>query len=203
MFDSRGVSVVLIHTDKGKTFFEQANLKTKQIKFIDAVKKNTNVILSKPMDTRRENFFVDLAQSSDKVDVLQKYCDQDISAMSKEFSKQKQIAFRKSYQALAAQVRKNFEDNVLIVAAPAEDLEQRFPNRAVYFLYLNSKGQLICKENFSALTFEQKEVAALADFAKEFNVTEIYVEEPSGVESPIVSEWLKTCGLPIKTLNAK
>ncbi len=200
MFDSRGVSVVFVHTDKGKTFFEQTNLKTRQVKFIDAVKKNVHAVSPTIADARRKDFFAELAKNSDWSTVMKKYY-QDDDAAVKERRKKNGAAYNKNFRAIAAQVRKKFEDNVLIVAASAEDLEQRFPNRAVYFLYLNAKGQLICKENFSALTFEQKEVAALADFAKEFNVTEIYVEEPSGIESPIVDEWLKTCSLPIKTLN--
>ena len=128
---------------------------------------------------------------------MQKYFAPEDEAIVKERRKQNGAAFSKSFRAIAAQVRKKFDANVLIVAAPAENLEQRFPNRAVYFLYVNDKAKLICKENFSALTFEQKDVAALTDFVKKF------VEEPLKIESPVVSEWLKTCELPVQTLDAK
>lgn len=46
MFDKRGVSVVFIYTEKGKNFFDKANLKSKQVNFLDAFKKNPRLIIA-------------------------------------------------------------------------------------------------------------------------------------------------------------
>lgn len=201
MFDARGVSVVFIHTDKGKEFFEKANLKTQQVRFSDAMNKNRRLISPSAADSRRKNFFADLAKNDDWLAVMQKYHAQEDEEILKDTSKRNGAAFGKNIQVLAAQVRKKFEKNILIVGEVPENFEQQFQNCGVYSLSLNAKGKFICTERFSLLTFEQKDTATLSDFVKKFNVTEIFIKEPLEFESSFVADWLKTCGLPVKTLS--
>ena len=64
-FDNRGVSVVFIHTAKGKEFFERANLNPQPVRFAEAVNKNRLFIAPTTFDSRREKFFAELAKSND------------------------------------------------------------------------------------------------------------------------------------------
>ena len=197
MFDNLGVSEVIINTTKGKNFFEQTDMKKKPVKFIDALKNNTHITTPTIADTRRNAFFDELATAKDWFAVMQKYRDQKDEELRKELNKKKAVIFRKNLNEIAAQIRQKFEENILVVGAPAENnFEQQFPNCGVYFLNLNDKGKLICTEKFSLITFEQKDVDTLNDFVQKFRITKVIVNDPMNFESPIVSEWLKTSNLP-------
>jgi len=196
MFDNLGVSEVIINTIKGKKFFEQANLKKQEVNFIDALKNNTHITTPTIADTRRNTFFDELTIAKDWFAVMQKYCDQKDEEIRKELNKKKVALFKRNLHEIAAQIRQNFEKNILIVGAPLKNnFEQQFPNCGVYFLNLNDKGKLICTENFSLLTFEQKDVASLNDFVQKFRITKVIVNELMNFESPVVSKWLQTNNL--------
>ena len=209
MFDNRGTSVIFIHTAKGREFLEQTTLKTQQVNFPAAINKNKGFIISFSADPRRADFFADFAANADKIAVLEKYYKQDDEAMRKDIRKKNNAAFSRAYRAIAAAVRKKFTENIL-VAAPLDDdakkiLIDRFaqtnPNGTLYFLRLNDKGELICKENFSTLDFPlKKEIDALKDFAEKFNIAEIVTDSSAKFDLPVVSEWLENCGLPVKVL---
>ena len=219
MFDRRGVSLVFVHTDKGKDFFEQANLKTRRVKFLDAVKRNYAVMIPFTADLRRGNFFAELSNVPDKLAVMEKYFYQDDSELRGEVDKRNYFAFQKCYQELAAQVRQKFERNILVLSSTRDKdeqnalgdfFEQHFPNCGVYLLQSGEEEPLTCTEYFSSFTAELKDNAAtLSDFARRFNVTEIYVENPLRVyiERPLnfnlsaVLDWLKSCGLPVRTFS--
>lgn len=211
MFDNRGVSVVFIHTAKGKAFFEQSNLKTQQIPFVDAIKKNPHVISPTLADSRREKFFADLASSKDWFAVMEKYYYEDDAEIVKETRKNNRRAFNKNLQAILAPIRQRFEKNILVVVNPVEDaqknlenfFEQKFQNCGIYFLTPAEDGQLRCKEIFSSQTFNFKETAELADFAKKFRLTNVFAENPLNWNSEIFFEWLNTAGLPVMTFGRK
>ncbi|MBE8951770.1 MAG: hypothetical protein SR1Q7_01330, partial [Quinella sp. 1Q7] len=105
--------------------------------------------------------------------------------------------------------RQKFTKNILVVS-PLDDgakaflidhFAQTIPNGTLYFLRLNDKGELICRENFSTLDLPIKsEVAALNDFAKKFNIVQVVAGDPLNLNSPAVAEWLKVCGLPVQVL---
>ncbi len=201
MYNELGTSIIFVHTEKGNNFFRQMNLIKKQIKFRNVAKSSFMIPLA--ADSRREKFFAEIAKSATPIAVMQKYFLEDTTEIRKEASRKSSRIYNEIYNAVAAHIRQKFEKNILIVAAPHEDFEKQFPNCGLYFLYINDKGQLICKENFSSLTFEQKDSAALTDLVKKFNVAEIFVEEPPKIESPVVTDWLKNCGLLVQTLKSK
>ena len=203
MFDNRGTSVIFIHTAKGNSFFERTNLIKRQVTFLNAAMENRAFIMALSADPRREIFFNETANCTDKVAVMEKYFYQDDSIIRQKISEHDNQILMIIYQELAAQIRRKFKENILFVGVSPENLKREFQNCGVY-IFQFVEGKIICLETFSSLVLVLKpEPAALADFAKKFNVTEIFVEEPLKVESPVVDEWLKTCGLPIKTLGAK
>ena len=187
MFDFRGVSVVFIHTTKGKEFFEQTNLKKQEVKFTDAIKKNQYAISPTIADTRRENFFADFAKTADKFAVMEKYYYQEDEAIRKETIKQNQRAFKKNYREFVAQIRKNFKRNILVATSTTDavakksliaDLERNYPNCGIYLLQPAAEGKLVCTETFSSLDFEPgAEPDAFTDFAAKFNITDIFVDK--------------------------
>ena len=213
MYDSRGVSIVFVHTDKGKNFFEQANLKTQEIKFADAVKKNPRFLSPTVADPRREKFFADLAKNADWFSVMQKYFEDDEKIL-KETGKKNDAAFKKKFSDVLAQLKKNFAQNILVVSSAREGTEQKnlekffedgLTSCAVYFLQPTGYGQLVCTENFSDEKFDLKDTAALTDFAKQYKISAVCVEKPLnfGDDSSAIIDWLKTCDLPVKLFAQK
>ena len=209
MFDSRGVSVVFLHTDKGRQFFEQANLTTRQVKFFDSIIKNPLLISPTVADPRRAEFFAEFAAAVNKFAVMEKYFAQDDAVIRKRVRKWIGRAFGAAYRAIAASVRQKFTGNILVVSPLDDDakksLTEHFaktnPNAALYFLRLNDNGELVCKEDFSSLDMPiESEVAALNDFAAQFNVAQVVANDPLNLDVPAVGEWLKVCGLPVQFL---
>ena len=211
MYDSRGTSVIFVHTDKGRNFFERMNLRAKQVKFFDAANGNIPFVTPLTADTRRAEFFADFAAAADKFAVMEKYYYQDDVELRKQAGKQNRVAFRVAYRAIVASVRKKFTENIL-VAAPIDDndakaflidhFKKMVPNGTLYFLRLNDKGELICRENFSTLDLPIKsEIVALNDFAKKFNIVQVVAGDPLNLNAPAVEEWLKVFGLPVQFLE--
>lgn len=209
MYDRRGVSLVFIHTQKGKTFFEQSKLTRQQVLFYDAVRNNHRFISSTLADSRRENFFNELAKSSDWFTVMQKYYSQEDAEIIKDTNKRNGALFIKSLREILLPIRQHFEQKVLIVPFVRDKDEQKnlvnyfeknLKNFGLYFLEPKEDGQLVCTENFSGVKFVFKNHNELSDFVKKYNLTEIFVEGSPVLEGNIslIAEWLKTCNLPIK-----
>lgn len=214
MNDSRGVSVVFIHTAKGKDFFERANLKTQQIKFVEAINKNIVFISPIAADSRREKFFAELAKSKDWFATMQKYHAQDDEEIRKNTNKRNGASFRKNLQEILAPIRQQFSQNVLVVSSIRERegqkilehfFEQNLKNCSVYFLQPKDESKFTCVENFSGAKINLKELTALSDFIKKYNIAEVFVEKPLnfGESSTVIVDWLKNCGLPAKLFQAK
>ncbi len=207
MFDNRGTSVVFVHTPKGADFFGKADLKTQPVKFANAVRSNIHAMVPTTADSRRKDFFADFAKSADKFAVMEKYYYQNDDDIRKAASAQQSRNFRQTLNDVAAQIRKTFKRNILVVTSiPAADavakksllnqFESDFPGCGVYILQ-RADAKLVCTENFSLIAFDVKEDNdALNDFAKKYNVTEIFSDNQ--FDSPVMSEWLKACGLPVK-----
>ena len=210
-YDERGVSVVFVHTQKGASVLEQANLKLQAVNFPDALKENPFFISSAVADSRREKFFAELAESGDWYAVMQKYFDK---RMRQETLRKNKEAFNERFAEITAQVRQKFAKNILVVFTPAHDadrknlgvfFERNFKNSGVYLLEPGESSNLLCTENFSQITSEFKDVAELSDFVKQRNITEIFVKLPLdfGDGSPAMIDWLNNCGLPAKTFAQK
>ena len=199
MFDNRGTSLVIVHTAKGKDFFERLTLNKKQVDFNTAIRSNPSFIIPWSADTRRKSFFDEFSKSDNKVAVLQKYFEQDKATIRKEPAKPGQT-YNEIYRGVVEHIRKQFKRNILIVGVSSESFKQQLEGCGVYVLKVVD-GKIICTEEFSSLAFEQKDLAALNDFAKRFNVTEVFVGDLANAAS--VEEWIKTCDLPVQTLKAK
>lgn len=210
MNDKRGVSLVFIHTEKGKEFFERTNVKSKQVNFFDTLKKNKLLIAPTVADLRRRNFFAEFAKTDDKLAVMQKYFDQNDEDIRKQVAKEQRRAFSVAYNEIIEFVRQNFTQNALIIA-PFNDnakisLIKRFrqanPNGTLYFMWLNSNDELACKEGFSMLDLPIKaEVDALKEFAEKFHITKVMTTNSVVFYLPSVTEWLKICELPVKIMQ--
>ncbi len=211
MFDNRGVSVVFIHTVKGKTFFEQTNLKTQQVKFVNTLKKNPHVISPTIADSRRKDFFADFAKNADKFAIMEKYFYEDDAEIVKETRKKNRRAFNTNLNAILAPIRQQFEKNILVAVNPVEDMqkklekffERNFQNCGLYFLTPAEDEQFTCKETFSSQTFTFKDIAALADFAEKFKLTNVCVENPLSWQSQAFLDWLKGSNLPLQLFTPK
>ena len=215
MLDNRGVSVVFIHTAKGKEFFDKADLKVQQVNFTDAINKNKLFISPTVCDSRRETFFADLANSEDWFSVMKKYYDKDDREFTKERSDKQRDLYEENLQEILSSVRRQFEQNVLVVASVRNNEEQKllsdffdknFKNCGVYLLQPKDEGQLVCTEKFSGIKFDLKDAAELTDFVKNYNLTEIFVEKPLddfGESMSLIIDWLNDCGLPVKDFSAK
>ena len=211
MFDNRGVSVVFVHTPKGRNFFERTNLRRQKVNFAGAVRSNIAFMASVAADERRDKFFADFANYADKFAVMEKYYYQNDAAISKRVSAQNEVAFRENYLELAAQVRGTFKRNILIAASNLGNeaknfllrhFEENLPEINFYVLQRTDAGKLVCTENFSQLNFDLNENAdELKDFAAQFNITEILIDDQSESPSPAFNEWLKNCGLSVRTFS--
>lgn len=213
MYDNHGVSIVFLHTEKGKNFFEQASLKKQEIKFADAVKKNPRFLVATVADSRRGKFFAELAESTDWLAVMRKY-NEDDEVLRKETDKENSAAFKKKYSEILTQVRKKFVQNILVISSVREDAEQKnlisffeqsMKNSNSYFLKPKEEGQFVCTENFSGVKFDLQDTAALSDFVKQYNISGICVEKPLklGDHFSSIVEWLKVCGLSVKFFAQK
>ena len=212
MSDNRGTSLIIVHTPKGKNFFEQLNLIKKQVKFHAAIRRNPVFMRPCVADTRRENFFADFYKSDNKLGVMHKYFLEDNTEIRKENGVKNGRMYNETYRAVVAHIRKQFKKNILVITPPLDDnalkaleshFEQNFSDCGVYLLKFKDKGLLNCTETFSSVAFDLKdEVAALNNLVKQYNITEICAEEPPQFDSSVVTEWLKTCGLPVRTFSS-
>lgn len=211
MFDNLGTSIIFVHTQKGKAFFEQANLKRQQVSFVDAAKKNPLFIAPTAADSRRGKFFAELAKSNDKLAVMEKYYQQDDRKISRETVKKYQLDYQKNLEDIFNQIRQQFAKNILVAVNPVKEIqiklenffERKFQNCGIYFLTADKDDIFSCKETFSTLTFNFKDGNELADFAKKFKWANVYVENPLNWKSNIFLEWLKSSGLPLQTFIQK
>ena len=212
MYDKRGVSLVIVHTPKGKRFLEETNLKMQSVKFIDAASNNNHIVSASIADSRREKFFSDLAQNEDKFAVLQEYYDQDDEEIRKGTGKKKRDIFQKNIRDLAAQIRRHFTKNILVMSSPHSKgeqkilenfLEQDFKDCGVYILQPKEDDQFVCTETFSLLTTDLKDAKAISAFVRKYNITEIYIENmlKFGDSSSQIINRLKTFDVPVKFFN--
>ena len=81
---------------------------------------------------------------------------------------------------------------------------QSFPGCGLYLLQPESKGRLVCNEKITSLDFALREDAAtLTNFAKQFNITEIFADNMVKYDSPAVVDWINGCGLPVNVFSLK
>lgn len=207
-FDNRGVNVVFIHSAKGQNFFERTNLKSLPVKFFDAIKKNPRIISPKIADSRRRNFFADLNAATDKFAVLLNYFYTENT--DKNASKNNRLAFQNKLQAILDPIRQNFNKNILVAVNEIEPVkkklefffERNFHDCGIYFLSFHD-NIFDCKELFSAQSFLLNDLAYLDSFARNFNITNIFLENPLSWQQPQFLEWVKLTSLPVQLFTTK
>lgn len=214
LFDDRGTSLVIVHTAKGKELLERTNLKHQAVDFIDIVTRNPRLTTSTVADGRRKIFFTEFFKYAGKLANMKKYLETDDANVRQQVGDKSQRALVKSYREIFEHYRQASERNILVVTPPLDDKAQEFLNGyfdktaqdcGLYFMQPEGKGQLVCKEKLSTLTFALEEnLNTLKDFAKQFNVTEVFVENKIKYDAPVVVQWINGCGLPVNifSLNA-
>ena len=211
MFDNRGTSLVIVHTAKGEETFNQTRLLKRSIEFFDATVNNSHIIISTAADERRKNFFEHFAKSTDKFAVMQYYFHQDDTAARKKVDEQKISDLVEHYQLLWEEYRNHLAQKFLVISAPLtendkklleEFFESKYTKCGIYTIKSSGQGSITFAENFSLITFKiEEDVAALNTFVKKFNIAEILIDEKSKLDSAVVIEWLKNCGLPVKNFS--
>ena len=73
LFDNRGTSLVLIHSDKGSNLINATQLTTKAVELKNVIERNPHLLVSLLVDQRRTEFFNDLSKSSEPLAVLNKF----------------------------------------------------------------------------------------------------------------------------------
>lgn len=214
MFDKRGVSIVFLHTEKGREIFERLTLKKKQVTFGAATEKNKIFLGSIVAEARREKFFAELAGSNDWFSVMKKYFTEDDTEFRKEVSKKVSAGLQKNFREILASVRQKFKNRILVVSSIRDKegqeflmkfFEQSVKDSIVYYLQPKDAEKFLCTESFSGAKFELKDTAALTNFLTDYDIKLVCVEKPLnfGNNSPTVVEWLKGCKLPVKLFAQK
>ena len=73
MYDNRGTSLVLIHSEKGARLINETQLIKKPADLRQAVVRNPCILASFPADPRRAQFFADISNGIEPITVLEKY----------------------------------------------------------------------------------------------------------------------------------
>ena len=211
MFDDRGTSLVLIHTPKGKGYFERTNLKTQAVSFLDVVTRNPRLTVPSVADAKHKFFFAEFNKYTSKIANMKKHLEREDSNVRQQVSDKVQRALIQSYQEIFDYYRKNSTRNVLVVTPKMDEKAQQFlggyfeknlPDCNLYLMQLEGDGQLACLEQMSTLTYELDEDAeTLTEFAKQFNITEVFAENKVKYESPTLVRWINHCGLPAKIFS--
>ena len=206
MFDNRGTSLVIAHTAKGAKFLEQANLRSRQVKFSEAIMNNPSLMIPLSADERREKFFDEIATADDKFAVMEKYFYQEDTALRQKVREKIQRAFMERWQSLAAQIRGKFKRNILIIPSSSDGdkrkildgfFERKFKNCGLYFFYFGDNKTIVCTEIFSSLTLTFEAGTDLSEILKLLHINEIYFEKPLSSDAAVFIDWLKNCGLPV------
>ena len=207
MFDNRGTSLVIIHTDKGEKFLSQANLKTQRVKFFDAVIKNPRFITATVPDERRGQFF-QLLQRHDYLAVMQKFFAENDPAMRQRVDKKSQLILSATCQQIFANYSQRQKRNVLILTTKYNGgseifldhyINLHFRDCGVYILKKAQNNQLVCMERNLSFRFSLEENAVkLSALVKNFGITEIFVNHLVNFNLSLMGNWLINCGLPYK-----
>lgn len=211
MFDDRGTSLVLVHTAKGKALLERTNLKHETVTFFDAVTRNPRLTTSAIADSRRRLFFAEFSKYTSKIANMKKHLENSDANVRRQISDKSRRTLIQSYEEIFDYYRKHAERNILVVTPLLDDkaqaflngyFEKNFQDCGLYFMQLEGKGQLVCTEKMSTLTFElDEDPNVLNEFAKQFNVTAVFAENKVKYESPVLVRWINGCGLPVDIFN--
>ena len=106
LFDNRGTSIVIVHTELGGEFLTHAGLIGREVKFLDATANNPCFVMPSIADPRREEFFAHVAKVPDTVAVMQNYSMQDDAELRRQVANYRQQILAQKFFELAAHYMK-------------------------------------------------------------------------------------------------
>ena len=187
LFDNRGTSLAIVHTDKGRQFLSQSKLRGQLVSFDVMPIFNPCFLTSIPPDARRKNFFDDIKNyPNHSVDIMQHYFYQNPNGVVQEGRSLGAESMQK-YIAVSQHLAKLREKNILFVTSilnmnVAKTLAQKtfenFGDSGSYILHLQDDGKFMFLDALHpvigynvASSFETVQ-AVLQDF----HITDIFVE---------------------------
>ena len=212
MFDNRGTSLVIVHTDKGKNFFSKTEMTTQPVNFDVVAATNPSFLIPSVPDDRREKFFEDVKNFPDAtVAVMQKYFFENPQQVSTSGRNIQSEIFEK-YLAIVQHVAACRERNVLFITPlPIEKLagvfQQNFLNgnedTGVYVLHAG--GDSLNLTDFLHPTWSysiQPSAESLQGTFQDFHITEIFIDRQLVMDEGSIN-FLANCGLLVQTFELK
>lgn len=193
MYDNRGTSLVLIHSDKGARLINETQLIRRRTDLSKAVEHNPCLLTSFPADLRRAEFFKALATpNADPIAVLDRFYLYD---------------YRKEAQRLAALLK---PQNILILTTWWEGggsnvfldyrVKEEYDGKGVYVLtQADAADRHFVIRNYRkpeekiSIAFD---AAALNKEVKRLGITRLFVNNFVTFDIAFITRWVATCGLP-------
>ena len=205
MNDDKGASVVIIHTAKGQRFFDKANLKIKPIDFEVLKKYNPHALIPAAEDSRRKDFFAEIAESKDRVAVMKKYFSQDNKKITADNRKRNLKISDERYKKILAHFTDKPPRNVLVITkiwqAQFKDVFIknfiRSDEKIGFMLAsVHNLGDKNILRIFDSESMQlQREIIldneTILNFCDEFNVKNIFIIEPIQIDRQIILSALK------------
>ena len=218
MHDFLGVSLAVIHTNKGKNFLEKANLKTRQTEFHVLPAYNPYVVIPSAKDSRREKFFADLAQTKNPVITMKNFFLADTKEVSRANNRQNNSKMSVAYKKILTHYSKKRVRNMMIFTTNwNDDLKNLTKNFLSNFgkdvglfvadIEKNEKDEffLKCFDADNTLKVHKISVddAKLSEFKNDFGLTDIVVIQPFNFKIRAMLNWVENCKLPIYAIGGK
>ena len=197
LFDNRGTSIVIIHTEKGKEFVGDSKLKGQLVSFDVMPIFNPCFMTSITPDARRKDFFDDIKNyPNHSVDIMQHYFYQNPNGVSVE-GRNLQAETIQKYIAVNQHLAKLREKNVLLIAPPltmdlikflAENILENFGDSGDYILQIPSEGNFTFVDalhpviNYNVTS----SLESLKELVKNFNITDIFLERHMPLDEEII-----------------
>ena len=188
MFDNRGTSLVIVHTDNGKNFFAKTNLIKQAASFDVIPTTNPCFITSSIPDSRRADFFNDLKNFSHMpVAVMQKYFHQNPNKVNSSGRNLNQEAVNK-YAAILRNMAHLRKSNLLFMTPTidktfteflTEDIFKNFKDSGIYIVQMHGDGKMFFADalhNLIKFTIPASS-GNIQGLMKDFNITEIFIDE--------------------------
>lgn len=205
MFDNRGTSLVIVHTDKGKNFFAKAKLARQRVNFDVLPAHNPCFITSAVPDERRQNFFDDLKNfPNQSVAIIQKYFQQPPKSSGRNVN----VEAMQKYGAIILHLANLRAKNILLITLTmdnnirnilAQNILRDFKDSGVYSLQMLNDNKLNfvdCLHPIINYTVPAN-LENMAVLLKSFHITEIFIDGQINFNEGS-KKFLEDSGLPIR-----
>lgn len=193
MFDNRGTSLVLIHSDKGARLINETNLIRRQTDLSKAVENNPCLITSFPADERRAEFFKALATpNANPIAVLDQFYLYDYRKEAQRLAAllkpQKILILTTWWEGGGSNVfldyraREIYNGAGVYVLTQSDNADRHF----VISNYRKPDEKISIAKDFDALTSE----------VKRLGITRLFVNNFVTFDIAFITRWVSTCGLP-------